>query len=172
MRGAAPFPPRQLYLWGCRGFNSAESRSNERPVTSHKLVHLAHKHTCEWPHTDPWHLLHGVWWSCPSKCLRHELQPKEGPSMITQKIESYVAIRNNVCSVINTCPSNALMLQAMVRKPLILTVQVQICLLSSPTYSVTLFPLRMRRLVEMKHSLFLFPYLLSRSYQAFCDIWQ
>lgn len=65
--------------------------------------------------------------------------------MITQKIESYVAIRNNAYSVINTCPSNALMSQAMVRKPLILTVQVQICLLSSPTYPVTLFPLRMRR---------------------------
>lgn len=168
MRGAAPFPPRQLYLWGCRGFNSAESRSNERPVTSHKLVHLAHKHTCEWLSatwqsdiTDLWHLLHGCHqrlMELPLK-VRHELQPNESPSMITQKIESYVAIRNNAYSVINTCPSNALMLQAMVRKPLILTVQVQICLLSSPTYPVKLFPLRMRRWVEMKHSLFLFPYL-------------
>lgn len=59
--------------------------------------------------------------------------------MITQIIESYVAIRNNVCSVINTCPPNALMFQAMVRKPLVLAVQVRICLLPSPTYPVALF---------------------------------
>lgn len=45
-----------------------------------------------------------------------------------------------------------------------------ICLLSSPTYPVALFPLRMRIRVKMKHSLFLFPYPLSRSYQAVCDI--
>ncbi len=117
MRGAAPFPSRQLYLWGCRGFNSAESRrSNERPVTSHKLVHLSHTHThmhtntpvrAPLPQDRVTSLISdicatavtGVWWSCPSKRLRHELQPKEGPSMITQMIESYVAIINNVCSV-------------------------------------------------------------------------